>query len=527
MNFFRRAIISIIRNPLRTIVIFMVVFIMGSVVAACVSTEVSAANLVRNTENNIIYSSTISINEDLVQLNPSLFENETVNQSLLDELDKGEAFTSYDYSLIASWNAPTTEDGLVSGKTLLLDVDYESTYRVDNLDIIGTSTGNIPAFVSNKVKMIEGRTFTEEEINSGAKVMLVPSNIATLNNLAVGDSLYFENYFYEKDQYLENTQSTIRDPDSKISRTTEVEIIGIYSIINDEVGSVETLNQEYVRLYMPNQTIINTSQDGIDFVKDIQNKLGLDNLSLSQNKYGAYQYDFSWDYFLSRVSDITYIYDTMVSTNPYFSANTYYTFNNIVCFFNDDAAIPSFIDNVTVLSDNKLFATSDYSTFQAILAPVKLTQMIAGFTKGLAIAALAFVLILVIQLFVNQRRYEIGVYLSLGEQKWKVVAQILIETLITASIALLLTVNTGIFLANRTSEQLVGSQLSEYRVYSWPGSSGEVPEAVVDEVQSSFKVELTPAYFAQYISLGLLVIVFSSITPVILMAKMKTKDILL
>ena len=120
----------------------------------------------------------------------------------------------------------------------------------------------------------------------------------------------------------------------------------------------------------------------------------------------------------------------------------------------------------SIISDSDFSVTSDDSTYQSLLQPMKNVKAFASKIVWLVAAAGTIILALIIILSVRSRRREIGILVSLGESKSKIVAQlfselfiIMIASLVVASlfgniVVIRLVTNSGTakFLSNNVNE---------------------------------------------------------------------------
>lgn len=68
------------------------------------------------------------------------------------------------------------------------------------------------------------------------------------------------------------------------------------------------------------------------------------------------------------------------------------------------------------------------------------------------------ILALIVILMIRERRYEIGVLLSLGESRWKIVAQFFAEMVMVLIVSVVLAGFGGKFVGNKLGDQLVSQQ---------------------------------------------------------------------
>ncbi|WZU02242.1 FtsX-like permease family protein [Erysipelothrix sp. D19-032] len=79
----------------------------------------------------------------------------------------------------------------------------------------------------------------------------------------------------------------------------------------------------------------------------------------------------------------------------------------------------------------------------------------AQITLIVVVSATILILSLVIVLFLRDRKHELGVYLSLGDRRGRVVGQIVMEVMMVAFVGLTLSLVTGNYLAKGLSSNLM------------------------------------------------------------------------
>ena len=98
-------------------------------------------------------------------------------------------------------------------------------------------------------------------------------------------------------------------------------------------------------------------------------------------------------------------------------------------------------------------------SFAKIIAPMENIRWIANIVLYVAVGATILILSLLITLFLRDRKHEIGIYLSLGEKKIKVIGQILAEVLLIAIISITLSLVSGNLIAKGVSKQMLNNQI--------------------------------------------------------------------
>lgn len=158
--------------------------------------------------------------------------------------------------------------------------------------------------------------------------------------------------------------------------------------------------------------------------------------------------------------------------NPANTLYTYYTFANTLNGSSEDDTIDSavytltdpnkmadFITKAENLIDTSTFSLQSNDTmFQAMLEPL---NNVASFSQNVVLlvaVAGIIILTLIIMITIRERRHELGVLLSLGESRSKIVLQLFTEVAICMIVALGVASFSGNVVANAVGQQLLDQQ---------------------------------------------------------------------
>ncbi|MFD1549244.1 ABC transporter permease [Levilactobacillus fuyuanensis] len=129
------------------------------------------------------------------------------------------------------------------------------------------------------------------------------------------------------------------------------------------------------------------------------------------------------------------------------------------------------------LISSKYSLSTDDSSYQSIKASMNNVEGFANKIVWLVAIAGTIILALIVILMIRERRFEIGVLLSLGEARWKIVAQFFTEMLMVIVIALAIAGVGGKFVGNQLGSQLVSqsttTQTTSSGTSSQPGGGGQ------------------------------------------------------
>ena len=109
---------------------------------------------------------------------------------------------------------------------------------------------------------------------------------------------------------------------------------------------------------------------------------------------------------------------------------------------------------------NTFSLTLNDTTYQQLVGPIQNTSRFAGLGVWLVSIAGAVILGLLVAMAVKDRRKELGILLSLGERKWRLVAQQVVEIGAIALLALGFSVLAGQAISQQAGNALLSSQVA-------------------------------------------------------------------
>ncbi len=130
-----------------------------------------------------------------------------------------------------------------------------------------------------------------------------------------------------------------------------------------------------------------------------------------------------------------------------------------------------------IINTKKFTVTADDSTYQSLKQSMQKMASFANKIVWLVAIAGTVILALIIILMVRERRYEMGVLLSLGEKRVKIVGQLLVEMFMLLIVSLALAGIGGRFAGQALSKQVMRSVTTETTTSSQtnnmqPGGNG-------------------------------------------------------
>ena len=392
-------------------------------------------------------------------------------------------------------------------------MDYELKKR-SNLSIIGINRPDFVDLQNNDIIITEGRTFTQEEINNGEKVILIDKDyLNTLCNRLDEDEkkvckLEVKNYEIGEKIEISNVileypwKVSFEDEDKELYyESEEYEIIGFFYINNNEdtnnFGQTNGLyvKERYVDVYMPLKTMENL----IDKSQSL--------LSEYQALYPDKRLDEEMFYKLK------YLYVKPVN-------------NEILSNVKNELNKAYFEGGY---SDLLIQSSSD--AFELISGPVESLSEISFIVILISAFVSIIILALVTTIFIRDRKHEMGIYLSMGERKINIFLQIFLEVFAVGMLAVTLSFSSGLVLGQKITDHIleIGNEKQEqiYKDELEALGSVNVGNLTIEDVSEEVKLEFDMEYIVVVYGVFTLIITLSTIMPMVYILKLDPKKIML
>lgn len=475
MNFLKRAFLSLARRKGKSLILLIIIFILSNVMAGSIAIGQASKNVERTIKLQLGANATVDLDwEKMQNWNEEQWNSmEYVTPEVADKIGSLSYVKYYDYSSEAYINSTTLQQ---------YDPNMVEVPTMSYFPLRGVQYAPIMDIVNGNATLVNGRTFNETEVTNADYVALISDKVSELNNIFVGDVIM-----------LTNTVS-IYNPDGTMTETKRdiaLEIIGIFT---PKVEQSTENNGGWIdytpfnRIYVPNG-VVN-----------------------AENRWMNEQYAIAYPDSNIKIDQV-YITPTFVLNNP-----------EDVESFRTEAKnfLPDYY-KVTVSSD----------AYDSVAGPIKFIGSLSNIILYVAIGATILILSLVVILFLRDRKHELGIYLALGESKTKVVAQILIEVVSIALIAISLSLLTGNSIAKSTSQsmmdirnEITGDNGNNggviYRDMGYNGTG-----VTEDDVLEAYKIEFSWDYVVILYGVGIGTVLLSSIAPMIYILRLKPKKIMM
>ncbi len=392
------------------------------------------------------------------------------------------------------------------------EICEEYTWVEPELFIKANGFPGMIEFSDEMYLMVEGRMYTEEEIENGEKVCLITDTLAEYNNLRIGDTITisFESPADFNASYNSwYSQMGITEDDVKM----ELEIIGIFNNTKEADPTAE--NFDWMSKYESPENI----------------------LLMPDTVYAEYQYTLSlksWDYYKEMWPDEEYYQND--DNRP--TMDSILSKSSVTLLLNDPLEVDEFVEQYEAsLEGQYRIVDANNETFKQLARPLDTLTLFASLIVGLVLINAVVIITLVTALTLKTREYEIGVLLSQGVSKLMIVAQFFVELAIVAVIGFTLSVGTGMLIAGKVGEEVLNYQvefsgLNEteeeddyYYISNW--DENYFTEVSLSDMVEEYKVEISPLIIGEIYIAGLGIVLISILIPSFMIMRYNPKKILM
>lgn len=388
-------------------------------------------------------------------------------------------------------------------------VEHCETYVEPQFFVKGNMFPNMIEFEDKEYTLVSGRFYSQEEINNGSYVCLISEALASTNGISLGDTIRFSvgNYGSSYD-----SQMGVEEDDYLV----DLEVIGIYN--HNSPITPDSSNYDYTYPYQnPDNMILMPSTS-----------IYMASLAVSQKQF---------DYYASQETGNEYYEDP--SNRPSadnMEKNIY--LENVTLLLDDPLNVDKFVEDYegSLTQFVKLDANND--EFNRLAKPLDTLSMYAGFIIRLVVINAIVIITLVTALTLKTREYEIGVLLSVGASKFKVIAQFFLELALVAILGFSLAVVSGSLIAKRIGYTVLDYQISTsdlennngggYITYDFdPWNDDYTNEVTMEDLISEYEVTISPMIILEIYILGLGIVLVSVIIPSFMIMRYNPKKILM
>jgi len=511
----KRAYLSLKQQPIKTMTLFLIFFSLSGLTASVLiireAIQVTEVNLHRQIPPVATILTDVVLINDYLELNEQWPEMEPLSSEIFNAIGELSYVHTFDYSIWSDQFFSGTlafpmrvelyeplgysEEGLRS--ILLPNMIGDELKR---FTIYGVANPIIADIAYGNLQLVEGRVFTSSETENGVPVAVVSREFALANELRVGDYFSLDIRIHDPldTPGIFDSEIIYLEHDPVVMETVSLEIIGLFEptlVIDAYTNYVHAFSHVHMntRIYTPIDIAMQSQNMWLAYLEQ--------NAPERVDEYSGVIYQ-----------DILFVLEHSIDLAAFYEAAS--------------EIIPEFwlIDD---LRREFAAATSAMSSLDGVAD---------GIFIGVVVASV-FVVPLIILLFLRERRHEIGVYLALGEKRFNIIAQLLIEILIISSIAVAVALFVGYYLSEALSTQMLRTELvnnpdvmpHDSLIIRGAGDfnyRGFSTLMTGEEMFQAFSVSLDSRTVLLFCGYSLLLLIVGTSLPTLYLLKLKPKDLL-
>jgi putative ABC transport system permease protein len=406
---FKRAWLSITRKLSKTIILTIIMFVMANLVLSSIAIKNAVKESTDFAKSSL--ESTVYLNVDMEKIMESARNEATANStadgrnrmqitrpSISLEMVKKIANSEYVRDYTYQINANAKEENFTALEDSGANTGMFAGGRGVNLN------GNISIIGINSYAFINEVKDNSMSLEEGTYFdenttdkAIISIDLADENDLKVGDKIELTNAEYDMENFDPRRSE---EPEAISSETHEIEIIGIYNINTDSFnGNTVYMNVETASKFLKADTY-NNGEYGVESVS----------------------------YFL---------------TSP----------------DNADAFVKEAEKKYPDMSSDNLKLEVNNDSYEKMAGPIEQVGSFSDTVLWIVVVASVLIITLLINNNIKDRKYEMGVLMSLGGTKKNIIGSVLIELIIIATIGFTLSIGTSYFLADNMGKTLLENQI--------------------------------------------------------------------
>lgn len=520
MNYFKRAMASLKRRKGKSLILFAVIFILGNVMAGAIAIDQGTKSVESTIKKKLGAVATVTQDFEKIEKdnNDGNMKDDVTappKTKVLKEIGELDEVNYFDYSI--SSYLQTEKLKMVQSKDEEIQMGMPG---MNSFSIKGVNFNEILDTKNNIIEIKDGRVFEKDEIKNGKPVVVISEDVAKENNLRVGDKMIIDYVLQDHNAMYGGIDGSGEDSDEKkadqkkIVKDVPVEVIGTFKVLQGEKGKKKQTRDEKMNDSFNYYDRINSVYAPNDFVQKLNKEMALKNFEeFPQNFDGMSKEDMK-----KNLEENDFVTSTYILKKPEMT---------------EDFRIKA----EKILADNKakyskILLSSD--KYDQVAGPVKGMSKISKLVLIISVFASILIITLVTILFLRDRKHELGIYLALGEKRSKVIAQIVIEVVVVAVVAITISVFTGNMLAKGFSNSLIQTQKTE-ETGSMGGYGpddyqlGQLTNTSVseDDVVDAYQISLNASYIILFYVVGIGVVLVSTIAPLVYIMRLNPKKIMM
>lgn len=537
MNFLKRATTSMLRQPVKFMVLLLLVFVLSTVMSGAISAVTAITNTEAHLRRQMRPIVTFEVDHEAVNTaweeaggywhieeieGGSSMEQRgadwptvlPITVELISEIASLPQVEYYHYAVTSFIDTqlneylPAGAESTTGGSICIWNPETDDCFEaltIDNLNqkvIRGTSDDEPFEMREGLIELVSGNNFSNPQQHqlTAAYPVLVSSGFAQVNGFSIGSTFSLWSRVHRVDEIDWSVTEPSWENALFDQRYFEFEIIGLFDVVPFETDD-DWLEANRQRELANRIFTTNAAAEAIQSF-EVEGQIAASEAAGEASWFDPETWNFQME-------------------------------TNIL--LTDPLELEAFVATVTDYLPEFWTVVDLTGSFDEISTSMETVNQIADGILLTAVGATILILSLLITLFLKDRRHEMGIYLALGEKRLKIIFQVLFEVVTIAVIGMTFSIFMGNLISSNISREMIRTELSqpvEHDPWRSPwdleiadlGLGGHLsPEEVVEAFDTSLSVNAIVLLYG----VGLGTVVVSTLIPIVYVVRLKPKKVLL
>lgn len=419
MNMMKKIALSITRRKKKSMILFMLILLITTIIATIFVVRGEVETINHNTR--LAYGGAVRIVLDLKKIQDDNLNEEQFYQ-LENTLSK-DVLTKDSIKMMGNQPGVKAYD-YYSQYTLFSDTLKKITANEsENAEIAspiwqpftinGTNNEETLGIVSGDEKLVAGQVFSLDDITTGANKAIISQKMASKNNVEIGDTIIFEEVVRKPDKTgVVNVEILFEAGDKNnalITKKISLEVIGMIESNSTSLESEfenEKLNN---KIYVPNKII----EDDFSVVQDILNQHTSEQSNTVMSMY-----------------DVTFL-------------------------LTDPEDVEKFRTTVNGRLGDYLITEVSQNGYEDIKAALNSINELMSYSLVTTVIVGSLLIGVLFLMQLRERKRELGIYVALGEARYRIILTLLGELLVISFLACTVSLISGNLIASIISDNII------------------------------------------------------------------------
>ncbi len=231
---------------------------------------------------------------------------------------------------------------------------------------------------------------------------------------------------------------------------------------------------------------------------------------------------------------VSYEFNSMMQSMNSENSETMDTVSRIIFMLDDPLEVDGFVErNASKLPSEYNYLDAATAQFDTLTKPLDLISLIASLLIWVVFGAGIIIIIAIVSIFVRDRKFEVGLLLSCGESKLRIIIQFVYEILCIGLVAFVFAIVVSNVSSTFVSDWIVENQLVEKETVQEQGSAyfetsdeSVFGEVNMNNIAEDFNVSINQDVVYNLFLINIVLLILASLVPLSIIMMFNPRQVL-